>query len=309
MPLYLAHPRKAVDVDPLASAPPEVNPTETVAVPAAVDAEVRSRVVRIPHFGHLLLLGALMTGALIMSGIGMVAALHFKLGGIATTEEMGKSIVYNLGFVLMLYGLTFGPAAAVFPMLWKKSLLAGLQWNGGTARAQWKPLMGVGVVLFSLVASVSPLFHLPVDAPIKALLKTPGAFWIMFAFGVTMAPFFEELIFRGFLLPAVCTACDWAGEKARKRAPEALGAGGHPHWSVTAMVVGTVVTSALFMAIHAPQIGLAAGPLAVLLGSGALLCVVRLRTRSVAASVLVHMTYNFSLFALSAVNQLVAHAK
>ncbi len=150
----------------------------------------------------------------------------------------------------------------------------------------------MGVVLFALVASVSPLFHLPVDAPIKGLLKTPGAFWMMFAFGVTGAPFFEELIFRGFLLPAVCTACDWAGEKARKRPPEALGEGGHPQWSVTAMVVATVVTSALFMAIHAPQIGLAAGPLAVLLGSGALLCVVRLRMRSVAASVLVHMTYN-----------------
>ncbi len=75
------------------------------------------------------------------------------------------------------------------------------------------------------------------------------------------------------------------------------------------MVLATVVTSALFMAIHAPQIGPAEVPLAVLLGSGALLCVVRLRMRSVAASVLVHMTYNFSLFALSAVNQLVAHAK
>lgn len=44
--------------------------------------------------------------------------------------------------------------------------------------------------------------------------------------------------------------------------------------------IATVVTSALFMAIHAPQIGLAAGPLAVLLRSGALLCVVRLRMRS-----------------------------
>lgn len=33
--------------------------------------------VRIPHFGHLMLLGAL---TLIVSGIGMVAALHFKLG-------------------------------------------------------------------------------------------------------------------------------------------------------------------------------------------------------------------------------------
>lgn len=296
-------------MDPLASAAPEVGPIEPAAVPVVVDTEAQARVVRIPHFGHLLLLCALMTGALIVAGIGMVAALHFKLGGVASIEDMGKSMAYNLGFVLALYGLTFGPAAAVFPMLWKKPLLAGLQWNWPTARAHWKALMGVGVVLFALVASVSPLFHLPVDAPIKALLKTPGAFWMMFAFGATLAPFFEELIFRGFILPAVCTACDWAGEKARKRPPAALGEGGHPQWSVAAMAIGTVVTSLLFMAIHAPQIGMAAGPLAVLLGSGALLCVVRLRMRSVAASVLVHMTYNSCLFALSAVNQFVMHGK
>jgi len=63
---------------------------------------------------------------------------------------MGKSMVCNLGFVLALYGLTFGPAAAAFPMLWKKSPLAGLQWNRATARAHWKPVIGVGVVLFAL---------------------------------------------------------------------------------------------------------------------------------------------------------------
>ena len=61
----------------------------------------------------------------------------------------------------------------------------------------------------------------PKDAPIDKIFRTPGAAWLLFAFGVTFAPFFEEMVFRGFLLPALCTACDWIDEKitASARAP------------------------------------------------------------------------------------------
>jgi len=53
----------------------------------------------------------------------------------------------------------------------------------------------------------------PENTPIDKLFRIPGAAWLLFAFGITFAPFFEEIVFRGFLLPAFCTAWDWAIEK------------------------------------------------------------------------------------------------
>ena len=49
----------------------------------------------------------------------------------------------------------------------------------------------------------------PKEAPIDEVFKLPGAAWLLFLFGITLAPFFEELGFRGFLLPALCYAFEW----------------------------------------------------------------------------------------------------
>ena len=53
-----------------------------------------------------------------------------------------------------------------------------------------------------------------------------------------------------------------------------------------------------FAAMHADQQGYALGPFLLLVAISLVLCAVRLRTRSVAASVLVHASYNFLLFSL-----------
>jgi membrane protease YdiL (CAAX protease family) len=50
--------------------------------------------------------------------------------------------------------------------------------------------------------------------------------------------------------------------------------------------------------MHAAQTGYSFGPFLLLVGVSLVLCIVRLSTRSLASSVLVHASYNFLLFAI-----------
>ena len=115
---------------------------------------------------------------------------------------------------------------------------------------------------------------------------------------MTFAPFFEELGFRGFLLPALCTAFDWSMEKAVQIKPPQLDAAGHPQWSLSAMVFASIATSVPFALMHAEQTAWSLGPFLLLVCVSLVLCWARLATRSLAASVLVHASYNLLLFSL-----------
>jgi membrane protease YdiL (CAAX protease family) len=120
----------------------------------------------------------------------------------------------------------------------------------------------------------------------------------MFGFGVTFAPFFEEIAFRGFLLPSLATACDWVGERFTDKDPPPLDGNGHPQWSLPAMVIASIATSLPFAMMHLEQQGKTLGPFIQVLAVSLILCAVRLRTRSLAASTLVHACYNFMIFSL-----------
>ena len=157
-------------------------------------------------------------------------------------------------------------------------------------------LLGAAGVCFVLAMFNGILMPGPADAPIDRIFRTPGAAWILFAFGVTLAPFFEELAFRGFLLPALSTAFDWIAEKSHRRiAP-----------SPRSVRQSSMVDAGHDGRSHHHQHPLR-GParrsdwlLARTLSAPCLvslvLCGVRLALRSLAASVLVHATYNFLLF-------------
>jgi hypothetical protein len=138
----------------------------------------------------------------------------------------------------------------------------------------------------------------PDNAPIDKMFRAPGAAWLLFAFGVTVAPFFEEIAFRGFLLPALCTAWDWSIEQSIPKPTPPLDANGHPQWSTFAMVIGSILTSIPFAWMHAEQTGYSLGVFLLLVGVSMVLCWARLSTRSLAASVLVHASYNLLLFSL-----------
>lgn len=269
-------------------------PAEAVLVPATTS-------VRIPHLGHVALLGAVMVGGLFAAIIVIFAAVYLHAFGVSKIEDAMHSIAYAVGTMAIWYVVAFAPAVAIFPSLWGKSFLAGLQWNASTARRRWSLLMATGASCFLLAFAAKALLHFPDHSPISGLLSTPQAVWIMFAFAVTVAPLCEEIMFRGFLLPALSTAFDWIGERRTKRAPRPLLENGHPQWSLPAMILGSVVTSAIFAVFHLSQNGNALGPMVLIFTVSLILCAVRLGTRSLAASALTHATYNFTLFLVMAI--------
>jgi uncharacterized protein len=253
---------------------------------------------RIPHLGHLFLLIALLLGGFLVSIAVFYGAFRLHLFGVSSIQDASNDIHFILGTEAVIYLVTFCLALAVFPPFWHESLFAGLQWNGATARRLIGRLIGVAFFCFLLAWLNSYLVPSPSNTPIEKVFKTPGAPWLLFGFGVTFAPFFEEMFFRGFLLPALCTAYDWIVERIKNESPRPLGEDGHPHWSLAAMIVGAVATSIPFAALHAEQTGYSIGPFLLLVGVSLVLCAVRLLTRSLAASTLVHASYNFMLFSL-----------
>jgi membrane protease YdiL (CAAX protease family) len=251
---------------------------------------------RIPNFGHLALLAVIALFGFVAAGMAVQIALRFHLWGVTNAEKAVTDIHYTLASMAVLYGVSFAVAFFLFPHLWHKPFFAGLQWNFPAAIRYRHWLFAAASFCF-LLAIVDEFFLPgPSNAPIDKMFSNSAAAWLLFAFGVTVAPFFEELTFRGFLLPALCTAVDWAVGLRTKEPPPPLATNGHPQWSIAAMIIGSLLTSLPFAAMHADQIAHSIGPLILLYCVSLVLCFARLATRSLAASTLVHATYNFILF-------------
>jgi len=255
-------------------------------------------VVRIPHFGHLALLGLIALLALLTVSLLTRSALHFHLLGITTVQQATNDIRYTLGSQAILYLLMLLGCLLLFPLLWHKGFFAGLQWNSVMAIRLRYRLFAAAFVCFLCALVNGWLLPGPDNTPIDKLFRTPGSAWILFFFGVTFAPFFEEIIFRGFLLPSLCTAFDWVGEKASGRLPRRPFPNGHPRWSVRSMAAASIATSIPFALLHAEQTSYSIGPFLLLVFVSTVLCWARLSARSLAASVLVHASYNFMLFSI-----------
>ena len=253
---------------------------------------------RIPNFGHLMVLGTLLLFGVLFASLVTQFALHRQMFGVNTVQKAINDIHYTLGSEALLYVFTLAASLVVFPFLWHKGFFAGIQWNFATAlRLRWR-LVSAAFSCLVLAGASSIISPGPTNAPIDQIFRAPGAAWLLFVFGVTFAPFFEETFFRGFLLPALCTAVDWCGETIAHRPRRPLGPNGHPQWSIGAMALGAIATSIPFAMIHAAQTGYSAGPFVLLAGVSLVLCAVRFATQSLASSVLVHACYNLILFSI-----------
>lgn len=289
-----------VSVEPVVTAAPtiygELHPSDTLRFVPYQDEPQLPRVVRIPNFGDLLLLFVLVVVGWLCAGLLTYSALHFHLFGVSTIQKAITDIHYTLGSMIVVYLGAFLAALIVFPMLWNKGFFAGIQWNGETAlRLRWR-LFGAASICFLFALADGLLMPGPDNTPIDKIFRAPGAAWLLFVFGITAAPFFEELFFRGFLLPALCTAFDWTSERIRGVPGLPPDANGHPNWSLAGMAASSVLTSIPFAWMHAEQTGYSLGPFVLLVCVSMVLCWARLSARSLAASVLVHASYNSLLF-------------
>jgi hypothetical protein len=253
---------------------------------------------RTPNFGDVGMLGTLLIVGFLGSGMLARAALHFHLWGLATAQQAANDIHYTIGTIAAIYVIGFGFALILFPLVWRRGFFTALQWNAASASQRIVPLLGAAGACFVLALVDEAILPGPAKAPIDQLFDSRAAAWVLFGFGVTVAPFFEELIFRGFLLPALCTAFDWTVERATRIPPPPLDPEGYPRWSLGAMAFASFATSIPFALMHAEQTAWSLGPFLLLVCVSLVLCWARLASRSLAASVLVHAAYNFMLFSL-----------
>jgi uncharacterized protein len=133
-------------------------------------------------------------------------------------------------------------------------------------------LISIAVVLAFLIMALEHYLPMPKELPIEQMFRTRSGAFVMVAFGVFVAPFVEELLFRGFLYPVL---------------NRSLGAG-----------FAVVLTSLGFTLLHGAQLALAWAPLLGLFIVAIVLTLVRARFASVTASTLVHMAYNATLCAV-----------
>ena len=148
-------------------------------------------------------------------------------------------------------------------------LLRALSWRWP---ARWLRFVAGGAALGLAVQFTAHWLPSPPELPIDKMLRTATDAWMMSFFGVLIAPFVEELMFRGLLFPAL----------SRR----------------TGAVSSLLLTSIAFGAMHSAQLGDAWPFVACIVIVGAVLTLVRWRCHSLAASTLVHMGYNGTLFAV-----------
>ena len=244
---------------------------------------------RIPHLGHL----AVLLGLVALSALVSVAA--FALG-LRSHPALKESAVVQMILEATIYLLTLAASYKIFPLLWKRSFLSGIDFNALTARRNWPRLMAAGILLCALAQVPDRFITEPKHPEIEHLMSTESGAWAALLLGVFLAPLCEEILFRGFLLPALATAYDWL---SLERTPAGL-----ERWrsstahTTPAKVFAAILSSLAFALLHAPQDRYAWGIVSVLFAVGLALAYVRLRTHSVASSTLVHMTYNGTLFAV-----------
>ena len=252
---------------------------------------------RQPHLGYTLLLLLIGFILLLVVSAGVIAAGAFLHLLPHSVPEASRGFPKTSILIEALtFGGTLGFAALVFPRMWHRSFGATIAFHAETAARYAGPLALAGVVLSIVAQLIESRLKLKQDMPVDDFFRHPADVWVVALFGVLVAPVCEEIFFRGFLLRGLAIAWDWI--RSRRSASTRTMWHMETSLSRTAWIAGGVISSGLFAAMHAAQLGFAWNAVGVLWLVGGALTVVRIRLNSVAASALVHAVYNGFIFAL-----------
>jgi len=194
-----------------------------------------------------------------------VAAHRLLYPKVPILEVMMYPLVSVLGQVFA-YLLVLGFMVSIVKRVPGQDFWQAIRWNWPK---NWSAYLLAGVALSFALQGIAHFLPIPKELPMDRFFRTPGEAWALSLFGVTLAPLLEELFFRGFLYPVLVRRCGVA--------------------------IGVLATAAGFSLIHAPQLGRAWGPVLVIFVVGLALTITRAVTKSVAASLLMHMAYNGTL--------------
>ena len=245
----------------------------------------------IPNLGHvavffLLLIPSLIGGYLVALFAIYATHPHERLA--LLMQQIGRNVMYAISMQAAIYVVLWILSGLVFSLWWDRPFAKGIHWNVAVARRGFLLFAGLGVVTGLTITIAGNFLPMPKAPPIlEDLTKSAAGAWTLMVFGVTLAPLTEELAFRGFLLPSLVNVFRWL-ERRGSIAESTVRAVGMP--------VAIVLTSIPFAWMHSAQVSNSWGPVLLIGCVSVLLCVIRLRTDSVAAGVVVHACYNLTLF-------------
>ena len=248
---------------------------------------------RIPHLGHALLF--VLTAVIFFS----LVQLTLQMLGLSPVTKHGAVIVVlhpklQIGAEAASYLLTLGAAFLFFPLIWNRNFLDGIRWNFFAVRQHATRLIALGLLLGIMMQIATQFLIPPKSMPIDEFFTSASVAWLMTFFGIFIAPVFEEICFRGFLVPAFAIAYDWL---TLSRTHEA-----RTHWETSTtltplgLLFSAILTSILFAMLHAQQLDHFWAAIILLFSVSLVLTLVSIRTQSVAASALVHASYNSFIF-------------
>lgn len=200
----------------------------------------------------------------------------FLLGAVLVTRKYFHPVA-SFNPVLALVSEFAGYVAVLCFMVmfiegqYQVPFLRAIGWNW--PRNQWWSLVGLGVVLLFAIQGLGHFLPIPKEVPFDKFFSTPRDAYLTSLFAISFGPFMEEILFRGFLYPVL----------ARR----------------IGMAASIVITGVAFGLVHGLQLSFAWGPVLMISVVGIVLTTVRAVKRSVAASMIVHIAYNFTLTVLT----------
>lgn len=186
-------------------------------------------------------------------------------------EAMTRNAFFIVPTQFVIYVAIIGFMALLVWARHKKSLAEAVHWNVPARPRLWgfALITGTALALISDIGEVVLHRWIPDSLPITEFFKDRPSALLLGAFGILVAPLMEELLFRGFLYPALAR---WTGT-----------------------TVSLIITASAFTMLHGAQLGYSWAPLLLIFVVGLTLTITRMRTNSVATCVIAHMTYNFVL--------------
>ncbi len=283
--------------------------------------------------GWDVLLIALVTIATIfvLSGIALaIASALPSFHGIPITE-LARDARIIVPVQVVAYAIVIGLMALIVRRGTNRRFWRDIEWN--FPRTNWHWFLVAGVVLAIVVQLSSAVLPIPKQLPIENFFKTTTSAYLMAIFGISAAPLFEELFFRGLLYPKAATSvpavfvlglvellvvliaspksgfilwvipvvvvlafCGWMLYLWLSEGARAFQASDDRRRLGT--IIGVTATAFCFALIHQAQLGYAWGPLLLLFFVGLVLTLVRAQLHTVGGSFLIHVAYNTTLFAL-----------
>jgi membrane protease YdiL (CAAX protease family) len=199
------------------------------------------------------------------------AAVYFLRVHHESLEELASDTRIIIPAQLVAYAITFLLMYLIITQGHHRPFWRGMRWLWPPGGVAVVGLVVTGVPLALGISYLETVLPMPTHVPFERLFTSVNAAYVMGVLAVVIAPFMEELFFRGFLYPVL----------------RRLGPG-----------LAVVLTALAFAGVHGAQYGWAWAAVLLMFIVGLVLTMARALTGSVAPGFLIHVGYNLTLFVL-----------